>query len=140
MKIFIDTWGWLVLADKKDPQHKKAADLYKKYREKRGLIFTSDYILDELITLIFLRRPFQEAQIFTENIFKSYQTGYIFIEQINKERFERAWELRKKYSDKKHISFTDLTSFVIIRELFISNILTQDKHFKQINLDCKILP
>ncbi len=47
------------------------------------------------------------------------------------ERFQLAYELRKKLHDKPYISFTDLTSMIIMEQLKIQYILTQDDHFLQ---------
>ncbi|MEW6572146.1 MAG: hypothetical protein AB1374_00700 [Bacillota bacterium] len=53
---------------------------------------------------------------------------------------EKAKELRLKYQDKPDISFTDLTSIVIMRELKISRILTADEHFIQVGTNFELAP
>jgi predicted nucleic acid-binding protein len=52
------------------------------------------------------------------------------MERVTPERFEEAKELRLKYHDKPRISFTDLTSMVIMEQLHIKDILTEDEHFE----------
>ena len=46
------------------------------------------------------------------------------------DQFYAAWELFKKYDDKK-FSFTDVTSFQITRELNIGKAFSYDWHFEQ---------
>jgi uncharacterized protein len=62
------------------------------------------------------------------------------IERITLERFEAAYEMRMRYRDKPGISFTDLTSFVVMKELGITDVLTADAHFAQVRLGFRCLP
>jgi predicted nucleic acid-binding protein len=39
-----------------------------------------------------------------------------------------------KYADKPLISFTDLSSMVVMKELGISLVLTRDDHFNQVGM------
>ncbi len=56
------------------------------------------------------------------------------------ERFNYAWMLRNVYRDKADMSFTDLTSFVLMKELNISRAFTGDHHFEMTNLGFDIWP
>ena len=58
-------------------------------------------------------------------------------EWINAERAEKARALFFRRKDKS-FSFTDCTSFVILRELHINQVLTGDRHFKKTGFE--ILP
>ena len=51
MKLFIDTWGWLTLRDRDESRHEDVKIFYRQFREENGNIYTSDYVLDETITL-----------------------------------------------------------------------------------------
>lgn len=138
--VFVDTWGWLTIGHRKDPFHKEVVEYYQKLRKDNFLIFTSDYILDETITLLFRREKYEEAINFMEGIFQAAESGYITIEKINTPRFSSAWQFRKKFKDKPLISFTDITTMVIMRERGIKQILTQDEHFAHIGMDFQIVP
>lgn len=129
--IFIDTWGWLALGYRRDNYHQSIKELYYQLKQQKTLIYTSDYVLDELISLLFRRENFQEAATFIEGIMQSAELGNLQIEQVTSERFQLAYELRKKLHDKPYISFTDLTSMIIMEQLKIQYILTQDDHFLQ---------
>jgi predicted nucleic acid-binding protein len=56
------------------------------------------------------------------------------------DRFTRAWALRKQLDDKPNISFTDLTSMVIMQERHIVQVLTEDAHFAQVGLGFSLVP
>ena len=62
------------------------------------------------------------------------------MERVTPERFEKAKGLRLKYQDKPMISFTDLTSMVIMKELDITNIITGDEHFEHIGMNFCLIP
>lgn len=137
--LFVDTWGWLVLEDGKDPAHSRAVDVRRKY-SAQGTLVTTDYVLDETFTRLFARRPFPEAATFDKAILEAAGAGALLLERVTRERFERAWRLRLRYQDKPRISFTDLTSFVVMKELGIRNVLTAHTHFVQVQADFSILP
>jgi len=62
------------------------------------------------------------------------------IEPVHTQRFEQAYRLRLRYRDKPRISFTDLTSFTVMRELGIRQVLTADAHFTQVGLGFHQVP
>ncbi len=100
---------------------------------------TSDYVLDEVITSLFKRVNFDGAQ-FIEALISDAKTEQISLERIDEERFNYAWMLRNVYRDKADMSFTDLTSFVLMKELNISRAFTGDHHFEMTNLGFDIWP
>ncbi|MBW1746728.1 MAG: type II toxin-antitoxin system VapC family toxin [Deltaproteobacteria bacterium] len=134
MKLFIDTWGWLTLRDRKESRHQEVKDFYSQFRSQKGIIYTSDYVLDETITLLFRRLPFKTAKGSLAMIDKAIKEGYLQVEWVTPERFERAKGLRLKYQDKPKISFTDFTSMVIIKELGFKEIMTGDEHFEHVGM------
>jgi predicted nucleic acid-binding protein len=137
LKLFIDTWGWLSLADRNDAKHRATAACYQERSRRTGRVVTSNFVLDEFFTLMFSRRPFPEAERFANAVMAS---PYVTVEQVTEERFAAAWKLRLKFSDKPAISFTDLTSMVIMKEMGISDVLTADTHFAQVGLGFRLLP
>ena len=59
--LFVDTWGWLVLEDRKHPAHAETVRIRRRHTDSGGRLVTTDYVLDEMITRLFSRRPFPEA-------------------------------------------------------------------------------
>ena len=137
MKIFVDTWGWLALADRSDKGHEAAAECYAQRSRSRGRVVTSNFVLDEVFTLLFLRLSFGDAAKFGTAILSS---PFVRIEQVTPERFQMSMRYRLKFADKPKISFTDLTTMVIMKELEISDVLTADNHFVQVGLGFRRLP
>jgi len=139
-QLFVDTWGWLVLADRQTPAFNSAAEVRRGYFESRRALVTTDYVLDETITRLFAARPFTAARKFLEGILESQKLGQVIIEWITVDRFRGACELRLRFRDKPRVSFTDLTSFVVMRELGIRDVLTADAHFNQAGFGFRTLP
>ena len=140
MKLFIDTWGWLTLRDRNESRHEDVKKHYRQFRDQNGIIYTSDYVLDETITLLFRRLNFKTAKASLSKLDKADKEGYLQMERVTPERFEKAKGLRLKYQDKPMISFTDLTSMVIMKELDIKNIITGDEHFEHIGMNFCLIP
>ncbi|HEY0702912.1 MAG TPA: PIN domain-containing protein [Candidatus Acidoferrales bacterium] len=137
MKLFVDTWGWLALADPHDSFHSQAARHYQEFSKGGGGVLTSNFVLDETFTLLFSRRPYGEALGFSQGLL---QSSFIRIEAVTESRFLKAFELRKRFRDKPRISFTDLSSMAIMIELKVPDVLTGDAHFTQVGLGFRILP
>lgn len=138
--IFVDTWGWMALGHHGDPSHQEVRRLYQDLRRRQVPIYTSDYILDELITLLFRRENFEESVRFMEALIQAAALGHIHLERVTSDRFFAAWDLRKRFQDKPRISFTDLTSMVIMRERSKSYVLSGDEHFVQVGMSFTRVP
>jgi len=66
--------------------------------------------------------------------------GYLRLEWMTPQRFEKAIELRYRFQDKPRISFTDLPSMVVMSEQEIEEILTEDDHFLHVGMGFRKVP
>jgi len=137
LTLFVDTWGWLALEDRKEPKHHAAAWCYEERSKRAGRVVTSNFVLDETFTLLFRRRPFDEAWRFAQAL---VQSPWITIESVTEARFRKTLELRERLADKPAISFTDLSSMVIMKDLKLTDVLTGDGHFLQVGMGFQIFP
>ncbi len=125
--LFLDTAGWIACADGADPDHKAACGARDNWLEREGLLITSDYVIDKTLTLLRLRLGLHAAEEWWHALAASKR---VVRESIHEERAERARHIFFRYRD-KDFSFTDCTSFALMRELRIREALTTDKHFRQ---------
>jgi uncharacterized protein len=139
-RVFVDTWGWLVLSDGRDPAFEAVLALRREAAARGGAWVTTDYVLDETITRLFTTKPFSRAAKFIEGIFEASRAGAIDIEHITPEWFSEAWKVRVRYREKPRVSFTDLTSFVVMRELGVRRVITGDRHFEPAGLGFIVVP
>jgi predicted nucleic acid-binding protein len=138
--LLVDTWGWLALADAREPRHAAVRKLLANVWRAGGTVVTTDYVLDETFTLVFRRLPFVKAKRFVTALEEGEEDGSLQLERIVPERFARAKVLRLRYRDKPLISFTDLTTVVVMQELRITRIVTADQHFRQVGLGLDAVP
>ncbi len=138
--VFVDTWGWVALGHRRDSCHQEVKRFYRQLRKEGARIYTSDYVLDEVITLLFRRETFQEAVRFLEGLFAATEQGALTIERITSTRFAEAWKLRQRFHDKPLISFTDSTSSTLMKELGLREVLTEDDHFTQVGMGLQKVP
>jgi len=131
--VFIDTWAWLALANRRDTNHEFAKAYYAKLTTSGCKLVTSDYVLDELITALFRNVVYTSAVQFIESLLAAITTNRVLLERVTEPRFISAWSLRRKYKDKPDISFTDFTSMAI------SKVFTGDAHFEEVHLGFEIL-
>ena len=103
-------------------------------------MITTDYILDETFTLFFKRLNDYNAHSSIDILLKLIDSDSLVIERISPRRFNNTIELRKKLSDKPDISFTDLTSMVVMNEMAIEHIITDDAHFQHVGFNFQIVP
>jgi len=128
--IFLDTGYIIAFFNKEDGYHSQARKLIrntlKKYPSVR--FYYSDYIFDEIITLMKSRKvPALEVIDVGESVLNSHIWTMV---KITEEIFQKTWLQIKQYSDKEW-SFTDVSSFVIMAEFKINYYLSFDEHFSQ---------
>lgn len=127
-------WFWIALGDRTEPKHQSATDLIRDLRRGAVPIVTSTFVLDEVATLLVRRIAFDLAIGFVDGILAASNRGELSMIEVTRDRFETAWALRKRYHDKPKISFTDLTTMVIMIEFGLTEILSDDDHFLHVGL------
>jgi predicted nucleic acid-binding protein len=125
--LFVDTAGWMACADAADPGHETACNARDRWLERDGLLLTTDYVIDETLTLLRLRLSLSAAEDWWHSIAASRRLQR---ELIHEERAEQARAIFFRYRD-KDFSFTDCTSFAVMREMRLRQALTTDTHFRQ---------
>ena len=92
-----------------------------------GILMTTDYVADETLTLLRLRLGLSAAKAWWKQVNGSARLRW---EYISVERADKAREFFFRYRDKE-FSFTDCTSFVVMREFKVREALTTDHHFRR---------
>lgn len=120
----MDTSAWFALLVIDDAAHHVVQQWFDGNTED---LVTTDYVLDELLTLLKVRGQTRQAcavgQRFLDETIS--QLIYLSVEDI-----EEAWQLFRRFDDKAW-SFTDCTSYVVMQRLGITVAAALDDHFRQ---------
>jgi predicted nucleic acid-binding protein len=129
--IFVDTSAWYAVEVEDDVNHDAACNFLSQIASGRhGIAITTDYILDETLTLLRSRRGLTSAATFIDKISRSKSLRVFW---VSENLFEKALNIFRK-SDRRSWSFTDCTSFALMRELSVSEAFSFDNHFREVGL------
>jgi predicted nucleic acid-binding protein len=127
MKLFVDTGAFIALTDADDENHKTAAAFYRNAKEKGTRFVTTNFVVCETMNYLRARISYSITVLFRENLKKS---GFIEIVTVTPSIEDAAFAIFKRYTD-KDFSFTDCTSFSVMRSLKLRSAFAFDKHFEQ---------
>lgn len=130
MRIFVDTSAWFALNDRKDQNHKKARKFVESLKADPVLFFTTDYVVDETLTLLRFKVSHRAAASFIRMFSQSQQ---IIREQAVADHLKRAEEIFLQYKDKLW-SFTDCVSFAFMEEKGLKDAFSFDINFSQFGM------
>ncbi len=122
--LFVDTSAWFAFFDRKSRAHDAVADLLSAWT---GRLIVTDYVVDELLTLVRVRAGHWASVRVGEALIGGGEATVVTVEPRD---FQAAWDLFREHSDKDY-SFTDCTSFVVMRRLGIEKAAALDQHFRQ---------
>lgn len=125
--LFVDTSGWTACAGAADQTHSQCVGARDAAVRGGARIVTTDFVVDETLTLLPIRLGPAAAEAWWRQVNESRRLRW---ERVDASRFERALDLFFRQQDKDY-SFTDCTSFVVMRELRITTALATDRHFQQ---------
>lgn len=126
-RLFVDTAGWMACADRNDPAHAGCMVVRDERLRAGHLLVTTDYVLDETLTLLRLRLGLGAAREWWERV---SQSPRVIVADVDAGLRDRAMDWFFRYED-KDFSFTDCTSFAFMRQEKIREALTTDRHFLQ---------
>ena len=121
---FVDTSAWAATYVDWDAHSAPAQDWFQTNTD--GLI-TTDYVIDELLTLLRSRHAGKRALQAGADL---WSERYAKVEYLTRDDLVAAWEIFRSYDD-KFWSFTDCTSWVVMERLGIRTAFAFDAHFRQ---------
>jgi predicted nucleic acid-binding protein len=129
-KILIDTSAWAAISDNKDRHHASALNFIKKINGKYKLI-TTNYVLDETYTLLLMNAGYQTTIAFKQRIDIMVASQVLEIVWIDDAIANQSWQIFTKFNVDKEWSFTDCTSYAVMKQLNIAEAFILDHHFAQ---------
>jgi predicted nucleic acid-binding protein len=122
-RVFVDTSAWFAYVNRPDPDHKPVREAI---RAHDGRLVTSSYVFDEVVTLCRYRLDHRSA-VRAGNVLR--EPDSVDLIRITGEDEQAAWELFETRRDQEY-SFTDCTSFVLMRRLGITVAIAADDDFE----------
>lgn len=121
---FVDTSGWYAWLVSDDPDHARASAWVG---SNRARLVTTDYVLDEALTLLRARKEENRAKELGHGVITQAWARLIWVEP---EDVQNAWQVFQGFRDKDW-SFTDCVSRVVMMRLQIKEAFAFDDHFRQ---------
>ena len=123
-RAFVDTSGWYAYVRADEPAHGAIRAALERWE---GRLVTTYFVFDETVTLSRMRLGSAHAARIGETLL---DPGVVELVRLLPEDFEDAWGLFKKNADKGW-SFTDCSSFAVMRRLRLTEAIATDRHFRQ---------
>jgi predicted nucleic acid-binding protein len=123
--VLADTSALYAFVDRNDASHVAARDAVARILNEGRRIVATDYLIAETVNLANARGGTTVAMRVLDLV---EQSAGIRVEWIGADRFGAAKTFFRKFSEHRY-SFTDCTSFVVMRELRLTEALTTDRHF-----------
>jgi hypothetical protein len=121
---FVDTGAWFAYVNAADPDHDRVRLILER---PPGRLVTSSYVFDETVTLAQARIGHRQAVTVGRVLLDLAVVELMSIAPADE---RAAWSLFEKRADKAY-SFTDCTSFVLMRREKIATAVALDDHFSQ---------
>ena len=119
---FVDTSGWYASVVPSDPMHQRVT---RWFQSNTDVLVTTDYVIDETLTLIRSRGEKARAIDFGRRVFDLKIVG---VHYLRPEEILESWRFFRD-NPGRHWSFADCTSKVIIDKFH--RVLTFDHHFSE---------
>jgi predicted nucleic acid-binding protein len=121
--VFVDSSAWYALLDRRDPEHARVAAVIEAHR---GRLVTSDYILDEAVTLVRYRLGWPLAH----RLGAGLRSGELArLVRVLPADLDAAWQLFSERRDQR-LSVTDCTSFAVMTRLKLDTAIALDQDFR----------
>lgn len=129
-QIFVDTSAWDAIADAGDPNHEMSLLFNDEIADRCRLVVTN-YVLDELYTLLMMNVGYQRTVDFKRKLDVLAQEGILVIIWVSEDIATEAWTVFEQFNVDKQWSFTDCVSYVVMKQREIVEAFAFDHHFAQ---------
>ena len=123
--IFVDTGAFIARYVRRDSHHTRARRVWTEIEKLRNACFTSNFVLDETFTLLGRQTSYSFA---AERARALLGSKALTILRPDAEDELAALDLFARFAD-QNVSFTDCTSFALMRRHRLSRAFTFDRHF-----------
>jgi predicted nucleic acid-binding protein len=123
-RVFVDTGAWFAYVNSGDPDHRRVREVLD---APPAALVTSTYVFDETVTLTQARLGHRRAVTVGRVLLDPTLVELLHVTPVHE---RAAWTLFERRPDKSY-SFTDCTSFVLMRRERMERAVALDAHFSQ---------
>ena len=125
-RVFVDTGAFYALAARDDRHHSEARRVLRRLARERRRMVTSTCVVDEAITLLRYRLGHAPAVRWGEHLAK---TSWCEVVEVDHAVRQAAWEIFVRHHGQE-FSFTDCTSFALMRSMGLGEVFAFDGDFR----------
>jgi len=131
MTLFVDTSAWVAIKDRREKHHAAATAYLGELAGRKERLVTTDFILDETYTLLLYDVGYEVTVQFKREIDLLSGTKALDIMHVGPAVQAEAWAVFERFNRDKVWSFTDYTSYVVMRTHQIAECFGFDEDFAQ---------
>lgn len=124
--LFVDTSGWVAVADQSDQFHEQAARFYRQAFAHYAGLMTTSLVLAESYALLRRALPTDRVLYWLDRLLASPRVEVVYDDRA---LIDRARSVLAAYGDQK-FSLADAVSFVVMRDRGLREALAFDRHFQ----------
>ena len=125
--IFIDTGFFKALVDGEDDFNRQAKKIWQKLEEEKTDLVTSNYVIDETLTVIRIKCGLKKALKFRDLLAENSQILKIIRVTVADEAGAWQWFIKNW----RKLSFTDCVSFAVMKRLGLRRVVAFDEDFQR---------
>lgn len=130
MNVFVDTSAFVALENRRDAHHADATKTYRKLIRGGAKFVTSDFVLDETVTLLRARASAGDAVAWGRRLLSSMMFE---LHLIDRSILVDALRVMEAAADQR-FSFTDCTSFVLVSRERLEGAFAFDDDFQRFGI------
>jgi uncharacterized protein len=123
LAVFVDTSAFVALVDRHDRNHAAARRCLRTLARQRRELVTSTYVVDETLTLTRMHLGHTVAVEIGQRLL---ETKWCRVVDVSEGVRDQAWHIFVQYDDQL-FSFTDCTSFALMRAMRLDTTFTFDR-------------
>ncbi len=124
-RVFVDTSWWKALIDQFDDFHLQSVEQWERIKQQKMILLTTNFVLDESYTLLRVRRELGTALDLRQTLFDI--GDQLAMERVSIIDEGNAWDWFEE--DWSKLSYTDCTSFAVMKRLGLTQAASFDQHF-----------
>lgn len=131
--IFVDTWAFLAMANRRDPAHDDVLEADVWLDAHGSVRLTSDLVLEEALTALQAAAGAEAALHFLDDFEAIVAAGEMQLVRVGPDGLSESLALFRKLAPRlPRLSLTDCSSLVVMKRLELTLAFSADPHFRAV--------